>query len=123
VLNSEQLAKAAKLAEEIELSPPWTVVVSRDKRKAQVLDGTGSSVFGGSWVLSPEQAEHVVVMRMMFPVLLKTLLTSDKLTSTLMETLLQMKPIFDEFSQWTELDHWANKGLELISAIEVDQGS
>jgi hypothetical protein len=118
VFNSEQLTKAAKLAEEIELSPPWTVVVSRDKRKAQVLDGQGISVFGGSWTLTPEQAENIVAVRMLFPVLLKSLLTNDKLASTLMETILQMKPIFDEFSNWTEVDVWANKGLALISEIE-----
>lgn len=115
---SEQLTKAAKLAEEIELSPPWTVVISRDKRKAQILDGQGQSIFGGSWVLTPAQAEHLVTTRMLFPVLLKTLLTNDKLANTLFETILQMKPIFVEFSQWEGLDSWANKGLALISEIE-----
>lgn len=117
VFSPEQVAKASKLAEEVEQSP-WLVCISRDKRKAQVIDAKGNSIFGGSWVLSPEEAEKIVALREIFPLLLKSALLTEKTLATMTDNFVGLKEVFSELSNYEGLDVWAQKGLELITAIE-----
>lgn len=117
MFSPEQLKKASELAEELEKSP-WHVGISRDKRKAQILDPEGQSVFGGSWVLSPNEAEKVVAVRELFPEVLKTLLAQEKQLDEIFDLLSNLKNVFSELQNYDELQTWAEKGLDLLNAIE-----
>lgn len=119
MFSPEQFAKASKLAEELEQSP-WLVCTSRDKRKAQILDAKGNSVFGGSWVLSPEEAEKIVAVREIFPKLLKLTLLHEKMLATMTDNFVGLKDVFTELQNYEDIHIWATKALELITAIEKE---
>ena len=121
MFSKEQLAKVARLAEQIETSSAWSLCVSRDKRKAQILDANGQSVFGGSWVLNPEQAEELLTLRQIFPELVKSLLTQEELVSTLADTIISLQEVFPELEKLEETKSFATKGRRLVEALIIEK--
>lgn len=116
MFSQDQLTKASQLAREIDASP-WHVAISRDNRKAQILDSQGRSIFGGSWVLTPEEAEKFLALRSLFPILVKILLTDRHELSQLKDSISNLKEVFEELKHYEGLDTWAIKALDLIEAI------